>query len=579
MSGPGLAAKLRDVQVGLRADLETTRMLFRGEVAYVVRDPLTLASHRLGIPEYQALVALRPDRTLGKVFEELVASGRFEAAEEESFYAFVFQLHRLGFLALPLSDEKLLAKRAEAKLEQRRTKWLTAFFYYPIPLWNPDPFLQRTALVGRALFSWPAACVWFAALALAAFVAARNWGEFSRPIGDVFSSGNLPLLWITLIALKVFHEFGHAYATRRFGGAVPEMGVNLVIFTPAAYVDASSSWGFRQHRQRLLVCLAGMYVELFLAALALLAWSVLEPGLLRNLAHNVVLLASVVTVGFNANPLTRFDGYFALCDVLQLPNLYQRASEHVTGLCKRLFLGLRARGSAGSAWLGLLLTSYGLGASIYRVLLVCGISAAIASRYYSAGVLVLAVPPLLTLLAVAYVAARRAIAREVARRPASRRPGSDRPRSSRPGWSEPPSLRYVWQALEPRQAPLMLHWIVLGTLVTAGVGLVALGVALYTGHWLGLDFAAADEADVSSNVPLVFLAIAVGLAFPAAGYLVARASGTKSVLEPALVASLAVFGAVLFLSVTTPIAAVFALALTPIAFILASAGAWLGIGR
>jgi hypothetical protein len=73
--------------------------------------------------------------------------------------------------------------------------------------------------------------------------------------------------------------------------------------------------------------------------------------------------------------------------------------------------------------------------------------------------------------------------------------------------------------------------------------------------------------------------VALGLAFPAAGYLVARASGTKSVLEPALGASLAVFGAVLFLSVTTPIAAVFALALTPIAFILASAGAWLGIGR
>jgi RsiW-degrading membrane proteinase PrsW (M82 family) len=195
------------------------------------------------------------------------------------------------------------------------------------------------------------------------------------------------------------------------------------------------------------------------------------------------------------------------------------------------------------------------------------------------GVLVLAVPPLLTLLALAYVAARRAIAREAARRPAQRRPGSDRPRSSRPGWSEPPSLRHVWQALEPRQAPLMLHWIVLGMLVTAGVGMVALAAALYTGHWLGLDFAAADEADVSSNGPLIFLAVALGLAFPAAGYLVARASGTKSVLEPALGAALAVFGAVLFLSVTTPIAAVFALALTPIAFLLASAGAWLGIGR
>jgi RsiW-degrading membrane proteinase PrsW (M82 family) len=195
------------------------------------------------------------------------------------------------------------------------------------------------------------------------------------------------------------------------------------------------------------------------------------------------------------------------------------------------------------------------------------------------GVLVLALPLLLTLLALAYVAARRAIAKEAAHRPASVRSGSDYPRSSRPGWSEPPSLREIWQALEPRHAPLMLHWIALGTLVTAGVGLVALAGALYAGHWLGLDFAAADEADVSSNGPLVFLAAAVGLAFPVAGYLVARASGTRSVLEPGLGAALSVVVAVLFLSVTTPIAAIFALALTPIAFVLASGGAWLGIGR
>jgi hypothetical protein len=192
------------------------------------------------------------------------------------------------------------------------------------------------------------------------------------------------------------------------------------------------------------------------------------------------------------------------------------------------------------------------------------------------GVLVLALPILLTLLAVAYAVVRRASAREAALRPIPGRSASDRARARR---SEPPSLRQVWSVLEPRHAPLMLHWIALGTLVTAGVGLVAFGAALYTGHWLGLDFASADEADVRSNGPLVFLASAVGLAFPVAGYLVARASGTQSVLEPALGAALAVFVAVAYLSVTTPLAAIFALALTPIAFLLASGGAWFGISR
>jgi RsiW-degrading membrane proteinase PrsW (M82 family) len=191
------------------------------------------------------------------------------------------------------------------------------------------------------------------------------------------------------------------------------------------------------------------------------------------------------------------------------------------------------------------------------------------------GVIVLAAPLLLTMLALAYAIARKASSHELALGPA-RRAGAAGPGSA--GWSEPPSVRDVWQALEPKQEPLMLHWIALGTLVTAGIGLVTLGAGLYAGHAMGLDFAAADEADVRSNGPLLFLATAVGTAFPIAGYLVARASGARSVLEPGLGAALAVLGAVLFLSVTTPIAAVVALALAPIAFVLAATGAWFAMG-
>jgi hypothetical protein len=193
------------------------------------------------------------------------------------------------------------------------------------------------------------------------------------------------------------------------------------------------------------------------------------------------------------------------------------------------------------------------------------------------GVMILGLPLLLSMLGLAYAFARRAAAREQALAP---RFGA-RPRSLSPTamWSEPPSVREMWRLLQPKQEPLMLHWIGLGTLVTAGVGLCALALALYVGHAMGLDFAAADEADVRSNGPLLFLATAVGSAFPVAGYLVARASGTRSVLEPALGAALAVLGGVLFLSVTTPIAAVFALALAPIAFVLASGGAWFGIAH
>jgi RsiW-degrading membrane proteinase PrsW (M82 family) len=192
------------------------------------------------------------------------------------------------------------------------------------------------------------------------------------------------------------------------------------------------------------------------------------------------------------------------------------------------------------------------------------------------GVMAMAIPVLFTMLALTYAIARRARSREAAGESVSMSEAARRPSD---GWSEPASVREVWRALQPRQQPLMLQWIAVGTLVTAGVGLAALAGGLYAGHLLGLDFATADEADVRSNGPLLFLATSVGAAFPASGYLVARASGTRSVLEPAMGAALAVLGAVLFLSMTTPIAAVFALAVTPIGFVLASGGAWFGISR
>jgi hypothetical protein len=144
---------------------------------------------------------------------------------------------------------------------------------------------------------------------------------------------------------------------------------------------------------------------------------------------------------------------------------------------------------------------------------------------------------------------------------------------------EPPSLRAMRRALRRSDQPIMLHWIVFAALVNVGVVLVLLALAVYVGHRFGIDFAAADEADMRSNGPLVLLGVAVLAAFPVAGYLVARASGATSVLEPALGAALAIVGVVALLSVTAPIALLFALAVAPIAFGLACGGAWFGRER
>lgn len=142
---------------------------------------------------------------------------------------------------------------------------------------------------------------------------------------------------------------------------------------------------------------------------------------------------------------------------------------------------------------------------------------------------------------------------------------------------EPPSLTAVRQALRHADRPLVLRWILGGALVNTGAVIVCLAVAVFGARRFGVDLSLADEADMSSNVPLALLGSSVLAAFPIAGFLVARASGAHTVLEPAFAAGLAIAVAVVLLSVSAPTAVIFALALSPVAFGLSCGGAWLGM--
>lgn len=140
----------------------------------------------------------------------------------------------------------------------------------------------------------------------------------------------------------------------------------------------------------------------------------------------------------------------------------------------------------------------------------------------------------------------------------------------------PPSMRAVRAALRRAERPATLRWIAFGSLVTAGVMIACIALAIFVAHRIGIDFSAVDEGEVTSTVPLVMLGSAILAAFPLAGFLVARASDTGTVLEPAMSAAVTIAGTLVLLGLAAPIAVVFGLAFAPVAFVLACAGAWVG---
>ncbi len=198
------------------------------------------------------------------------------------------------------------------------------------------------------------------------------------------------------------------------------------------------------------------------------------------------------------------------------------------------------------------------------------------------GALVALVPMLLMMALVATM-----LARDLHRRgeEAVRAPGfassdggllSSTPYSVPTSSTSPPSLRAVREALRKADRPIMVRWIVVGTLVTIGAMIVGLAASIAFGHYARVDFAAVDEHDVSTTAPVALLGAWILAAFPLSGFIVARASGVATLLEPALSAGLAIVAALVLLGLAAPIALVFALAFSPIALALACAGAWVG---
>lgn len=381
------ARLLGPIRVGLRSDLHVTRQNTRSGPRYLLHDPLTFQNHALSVQDYRILCAIVAERTLAENFQALVQKGVLDDDDEDrqGYYRFILWLHGAGILHLPLSSGDAHFERHRKRRAARRRGLHQLLLSARIPLLAPDAFLRRTLPWFGWLFSMRGFAAWLALAAAVLWSCFDRLGDFAAQSTDLLALRNLPLLWVALVLLKVVHEFGHAYACRRFGGAVPEMGIVLILLTPCAYVDANASWTFARRRHRIVVALAGMYVESFVAGFAALLWAGTQPGFVHDVAYNLVVLASAVTVLFNINPLMRYDGYYLFSDLLGVFNLQQRAAGYLGAWFERLALGTPrpAHGYPRSeCWLYLL---YGPLGFAYRIGLAFGITTLVMLKWPGAG--------------------------------------------------------------------------------------------------------------------------------------------------------------------------------------------------
>ena len=369
--------RVSDLRPRLRATVQMHRQHFRGLVWHVVQDPASNQFFRLNDEAYRFVALLDGRRTVAEVWKICNEQLGDRAPTQGEAIQLMGQLYTSNLLQgdMPPDAEGLLRR-----YQQRRTRevqgYLSNILFIRLPFLDPDRFLDRTVNFFGQVFTLWGLAVWLALVGVALYFVADKIGDLYKNTQNVLDPAGLPMMYLAVVLTKVVHEFGHAFACKKFGresgsgGEVHVMGVMFLIFTPLPYMDASSSWAFRRKWHRAIVGAAGMYVEMAMAAVAAIVWAKTVDGPLHTLAYNVIFIGSVSTILFNANPLLRYDGYYILSDLLEIPNLAQRGKEYIYYLVRKYVWKVRqARNPAHTPGERVWLSVYAVASMIYRIII------------------------------------------------------------------------------------------------------------------------------------------------------------------------------------------------------------------
>jgi len=385
--------RVAEIHPRLRSTVQVSRQHFRGQLWYVIQDHTNNAFFRLAEPAYRYIGLLDGKRSVAEAWKYANEQLGDDSPTQGEVIQLLGQLYTANLLQAEIPpDTHTLFARYKKRKSREVAGYLMNIMFARLPLFDPNAFLNRWISVLGLIFSPLGFVVWMVLLGTGIYQIMNYPGwfdEMSRGAAGLLSPENLVLLYVAFAFIKAFHEMGHAISCKKFGrqggtgGEVHVIGIMLLVFTPVPYVDASSSWAMTSKWHRAIVGIAGMWVELAIASIAAMVWANSgEAHWIHHFAYNVMFVASFSTVLFNANPLLRYDGYYILSDLLEIPNLGQRANQYIYYLVKRYAWGVRfARSSAYSRSEAVWLAVYAVASFLMRVLVSCSI------MLYLAGVL------------------------------------------------------------------------------------------------------------------------------------------------------------------------------------------------
>lgn len=380
--------RVADLKPRLRSHAQIHHHIYRERDWYVIQNHSTGDFHRFSREAYYIIGLMDGATSLKEIWESACESLGDDMPAQDEVIRLLSQLHQVDVLQSDIPPD--IADLYERHKKYKKYNFMSRLrspLSVRIPLLDPEKFLEKTIFFMKPVFSKIGLFIYCLIVLSAFYFALVHWSELTQNLADrVLALENVFILWLVYPVVKTIHEFSHAYTVKHWGGEVHEMGIMFLVFVPIPYLDASSSSAFKEKYKRVMVGASGILAELLLASLAMLVWVNVEPGAVRAVVFNIMIIAGISTILFNGNPLLRFDAYYVLSDLIEIPNLAMRSNRYIGYILQKYLLKVEGAQSPVTArgepsWF----LFYGAASFLYRIFIMVRIAIFVAGKFFIIG--------------------------------------------------------------------------------------------------------------------------------------------------------------------------------------------------
>lgn len=363
---PQLRKDLKIIEDAVSTDRETS---------WIIYDPVNGKYFRIHRNEYNIISHLSKEFKLREFYELLTSSGT-TVSEKDILSVVDFLSQNSLIVGRYFVTESLLERKIKAQKSAAVQKYLSSLLFLRIPIWNPDKFLNSTYDKVKSFFNkWT--LYFLAALSIIGYICViPQWSRLSSQFYSSLSYKGMIEYGITIIILKILHEFAHAYTAKMLNIPVRKMGLFFIIFFPRLYTDITDSWQVLERKKRMLIDGAGIIFEIAVGGLAALFWLNTGAGVVNSISYYVFAISALSAILVNGNPFIKYDGYFLLMDFLNIDNLQKQATTVLRQNIYAPILGIKMQNQPPSSypiWKNNLLIVFSIVSFIYRFFLYTGI--------------------------------------------------------------------------------------------------------------------------------------------------------------------------------------------------------------